>query len=377
MTRKTTAFGLVAGLLASFACTDLPTGVKPQLDDASSFDQAAGARRVGVYTQNLYVGADVDAVLVALVSPDPTDDLDALFTAIATLEKTDFRARASAIADEIARERPHMVGLQEVSEIHIDLNGFGVPVVVDLEFLPIIEAELADRGLHYAVAGTIKNIDATPVPDIQLVDYDAVLVNTDLATVDFTYAQNFTHNLGVIAPGVELKRGFVEVGASIDGVQHVFVSTHLEPDLFGWNLSGLRAAQALEIAVLLGHSTPAFVMGDLNDPPGTPMYDVLRQAGFHDIWEELRPEADGFTAGSGYTDEHPADLSDPVRGFTQRIDYVWARGTGHPTAGLQGRITRFGAEPSDKLDGPYFKIWPSDHAGLVADLLGPVAEGLR
>ncbi len=375
--KKTTAFGLVAGLLAAFACTDTPTGVTPQLDDATFLDQDAGAQRVGVMTQNLYVGADVDAVLAALMTEDPNDDFAALLTAVETLAKTDFPTRAGAIADEITRERPHVVGFQEVSEIHIDLSAFGGPTV-DLPFLPIIEAQLAARELHYTVAATIKNIDVSLLGGaIRLVDYDAILVNTDLATVDFTYAQNFTYNLGVIAPGVGLKRGFVEVGATIGGVQHVFVSTHLEPDLGPYDLSALRAAQAYEITVVLGESTPAFVMGDLNDQPGTAMYQVFRQAGFRDVWQDLRPHVDGFTAGEGYTDERRGDLSNPLNGFTQRIDYVWARGTGHPTAGLQGRITRFGAEPSDKVDGPFFKIWPSDHAGLVAEILSPAALGLR
>ncbi len=370
--KQTTALGwLVAGILATFACTDAPTGVTPQLDDA------VGAQRIGVMTQNLYVGTDVDAVLLALMSEDPNDDVPALFTAIETLGKTDFPTRAGAIADEIARERPHVVGFQEVSDIHVDLTGVGVPVVINLEFLPILEAQLAARGLHYTVAATVKNIDVTLPPGIQLVDYDAILVNTDVATVDFAYAQNFTYNLGEIAPGVVLKRGFVEVAAIIDGARHVFVSTHLEPDVAGQDLSGLRAAQAYEIAAVLGDATPAFVMGDLNDQPGTPMYQVFQQAGFRDVWKDVRPDVDGFTAGEGYTDERRADLSNPLNGFTQRIDYIWARGVGHPIAGLQGRITRFGAEPSDKVDGPYFKIWPSDHAGLVAELLSPVAAGLR
>src|SRR3972149_3407985 len=187
--KHTTAFGLlVAGVLAAFACTDLPTSDS----DTQLRAKAAGPQRVGVMTQNLYVGTDVDAVLAALMSPDPNDDVPALFTAIEALGKPDFPTRAGAIADEIARERPHVVGFQEVSEIHIDLNRFGVPVVIDLEFLSIIEAQLAARGLHYTVAATVKNIDVTPVPGIQLVDYETILVNTDLATVDFAYAQNFT-----------------------------------------------------------------------------------------------------------------------------------------------------------------------------------------
>lgn len=376
--KKTPAFGLLVTGLLAVACTDSPTGLGPQLDDTPLLSPAAGAQRVGVYTQNLYVGADVDAVLAALMSEDPSDDLPALLTAIETLGKTDFPTRAGAVADEIARERPHVVGLQEVSEIHIDLSGLGGPTV-DLPFLPILEAQLSARGLHYSVAATVQNIDVTLLSGaIRLTDHDAMLINTDLVPrVNYAYGQNFTYNLGEIAPGVVLKRGFVWVGATIDGTSYHFVSTHLEPDLGPYDLSALRQAQAWEIAGLLTDSTPAFVMGDLNDQPGTPMYQALQQAGFRDAWQDLRPGVDGFTAGEGYTEERRADLSNPLSGFTQRIDYIWARGVGHPIAGLQGRIDRFGAQPSDKVDGPYFRIWPSDHAGLVAQFSNPVALGLR
>src|SRR2546425_11601102 len=64
------------------------------------------ARDITVMTQNLYVGADVDLVIRALGTPDPGDDFPALLFAIATVGKTDFPARAEAIADKIARARP-------------------------------------------------------------------------------------------------------------------------------------------------------------------------------------------------------------------------------------------------------------------------------
>jgi hypothetical protein len=63
-------------------------------------------------SQNLYVGADVDLVIRALASPDPSDDLPALLFAIETVGQTAYPARAEAIADAIARARPHAVGLQ-------------------------------------------------------------------------------------------------------------------------------------------------------------------------------------------------------------------------------------------------------------------------
>lgn len=169
-----------------------------------------------------------------------------------------------------------------------------------------------------------------------------------------------------------MKRGFADVGARIDGTLYHVVSTHLESDLAGMNLTGLRAAQASELAAALNASNPAIVMGDLNDPPGSLMYQVLQLAGFQDVWAELRPAVDGFTNAA----VHPADLSNTMADFTQRIDYVWARDIGHPKVGLLGQVSLFGNLPDDRVDGPYFKIWPSDHAAVEAELLVPPAVGL-
>ncbi|HEX9581751.1 MAG TPA: endonuclease/exonuclease/phosphatase family protein [Gemmatimonadales bacterium] len=354
---------LAASLLCLPACSDNPTDVGPPLD-LPDFRNAAGAARVGVMTQNLYVGTDVDAVLAALMSPDEADDLPALMTAIQTFQTTDFPTRATAFADAIARERPHVVGLQEVSDVRIDLSGVGVPIQLNQQFLPILEAALAARHLPYVVAATVLDFTASPIPGVELKDYEAILVDTSRATVDFTYTQLFSNNLGVVAPGVELKRGLVEVAATIDGRRYYFVSTHLEPDIAEADLSALRAAQAWELAVaVLGDSTPAFVMGDLNDTPGSPMYQVLQQAGFIDVWAELRPGA------NGYTSPRSPDLANPRDELTKRIDYIWARGVEHGAAGLRGRIDRLGVRPAERIPGPYYTMWPSDHAGLAASLI--------
>jgi endonuclease/exonuclease/phosphatase family metal-dependent hydrolase len=103
-------------------------------------------------------------------------------------------------------------------------------------------------------------------------------------------------------------------------------------------------------------------MGDLNDTPGSLMYDVLASAGFTDAWAALRQSETGNSCC------HLADLSNPVTDFSQRIDYVFARGGQRRAGELSGEIERFGVSPSDRLAGPAYPIWPSDHAGLVATL---------
>jgi hypothetical protein len=59
----------------------------------------------------MYVGAPVEPILA---EPDPNLVPIRVAEAWATLLATDFPARARAMADEIARTRPHLVGLQEV-----------------------------------------------------------------------------------------------------------------------------------------------------------------------------------------------------------------------------------------------------------------------
>lgn len=353
---------LLLGLAVVAACSDTsitaPDTPAPPPDlSVGATDRDAGGR-VSVMSQNMYVGADVDAVIGALATPDPNDDFPALLAAIQTLSLTDFPARARAFARTIGRERPHLIGLQEASVIDIDLTALGLAVVVHLDFLETLKAELAARGLHYAVAARVKNITAAPLPGIQLVDYDALLVDTDRVTVGSAQGRSFADNLGVVAPGIELKRGWVSAEVTIGGRAISVASTHLESGSAP-GLAQLRAAQARELAASMPTDRPSILLGDLNDVQGSPMHELLGGTKFLDAWWHLR------RGEPGYTCCHAADLSNPRSSMVKRIDYVWARIGRRP---LRGEIKRIGVEPAEKIAGPAFMIWPSDHAGLVAVL---------
>src|SRR6266550_2071661 len=168
---------LPAALFAA-ACAD-HAPVAPQVSYKIS-SPPPSARAITVMTQNLYVGADVDLVIRALGTPDPNDDFAALLAAIETVGKTAYPARAEAIADEIARAQPHAVGLQEVSDIDIDLRPLGVPIEVHQHFLQILQDALARRGLNYRVAAIVTDVNASLVGGlVSLVDHDALLVDGD------------------------------------------------------------------------------------------------------------------------------------------------------------------------------------------------------
>jgi hypothetical protein len=360
----------VLALVLGQGCSDATTPTAPALGDGALLSEDGGSGvgqgAVSVMTQNLYVGADVDAVITALATPDPEDDIPALLDAVATLERTDFPARAAAIAREVGRTHPMVIGLQEVSTIGIDIPPLGISVHQD--FQQILLDALAAQGLNYVVAVRLENFTASPSPGISLTDADVMLVDPSRVAVVTTAGHTFSANLGVVAPGVDLQRGWVEMTAVIGGVTYTFASTHTEGTGPGELLLQLHAAQVAEMVASLGNASPAIVMGDFNTQPNTPAYQVMVGGGFTDVWHAFRPSVRGYTCCQ------VADLSNPRPALRERIDYVWTRGLGDLKGryALLGQIGLYGEVPSDRIRNVAGAlIWPSDHAGVFANVMLP------
>jgi len=358
--------------LAGCATSDL-SGPSPENPGSPLFSNGHGAAQVTAFAQNVYVGANVDLVLPALLSPDPLDDVAALLTAAAMIQETDFTVRAAALAREIDRTRPHVVGLNEISTIDVDLTAIGIPISVHEDFLPELLSALAARGLNYVVAGAVQGLTATPPlpPGLvaSVIDRDVVLVDATRVTVGAgVIAQRYLASVGTIATGVDLFRGFIVIPATIEGRGYQLVGTHLDSDVAGFPpFDGLRALQMGELLSYLDPSLPTVLMGDLNDVPGSPMYQVAAGAGFSDVWYSFHPQTDGYTCCND------DDLGNRLSTLSKRIDYVFARGLDGPSGSLTGKIDRYGNTPSDRFQGPTHSLWPSDHAGLVAKLVVPAA----
>lgn len=356
---------ICAGIL-SLSCTDR-TAPASEVELRNGPAEATATTKVRVLTLNMYPGTNLDLVVAALASPDPTDDGPALALAIQTLLETDYAARAGLLADEIARLRPHAVALQEVSTFDIAAEIAGQPIQID--FLPILEAALADRGLNYVAAGAGINYSLNPLTGVSYQQGDALLIDADRVTVTNAAHHIYTANIGQIAPGIELRQGWSVADAIVAGRRIIFASTHPEANLGTTSLSGLRAAQVTELVGSLPAGIPAIIMGDLNDEPGSPMYQVLTGAGFVDLWRALRPGVPGYTCC------HDDNLANKLAPFDQRIDYIFARGFSRGAPGLQGTISLFGDQPSERAAGPVHPLWPSDHAGLSATVLTPPGKG--
>jgi hypothetical protein len=182
-----------------------------------------------VMTQNVYYGFDTGPLLSA-ASPEEIPVLAA--QAYAQLLSTDFPERAGAIADEIARRKPHLIGLQEVALFRIQSPGDAViggtlpAETVLLDYLAILLSALADRGLDYRVAAKVQNVDVElpmvtgtdplTFDDIRLTDFDVILSRGDVQTgnaVGFNYASK----LFIPSLGLEVPRGFAAVNATLHG----------------------------------------------------------------------------------------------------------------------------------------------------------------
>jgi len=207
-------------------------------------------------------------------------------------------------------------------------------------------------------------------------DREALLVDTSRVTVTaIVAAQTYANNIGVIAPGIDKKAGYIVARTRIRGQAVTFASTHLESDLGPGShdlVAQLRAAQAMELAAATADAGTVVLVGDMNDEPGSLMYQVYAGAGLVDTWAALHPRQPGLTDTC-----FSPDLSDSAPHCQQRHDFVFERGLDQPRAGLLGDDFLVGLSRIERVRGPAGLIWPSDHAGVVGDYLMPPARGLR
>ena len=357
-------------------------GGPDRADQADRPDRPGRALRIKAMTRNLYVGADIFRVFDA----ETPEELPIVITGILqTVFATDFPQRSDALADEILRHRPHLIGLQEVSLLRTQIPGdflVGNPQPAEdvlFEYLDILLADLAERGVHYRVAAVVENADVelpfvadvvggVPVlGDVRLTDRDVILARRGVRTED-AVAQNYAASFQVpFGPStIDFLRGWVAVDATVRGRTVRFVNTHLEVQGI---LPVIQQAQTQELlAALADEDHPIVLVGDFNSGPDDAFpapYAQLADAGFADVWLHRT----GRRGGAGPTCCFTETLDDPDAELTSRIDLIWVRSPRafpprRPVGPVRARVV--GDELGDRTpDG----LWPSDHAGVVAAML--------
>jgi len=357
-------------------------------------DDATNARAM---TRNLYVGADLFRIL------GPGDLFDNAGDVLDTVLQTQFQERAKFLAEEIERSDPHVIGLQEVSTIYAQSLATGE--VIFLDYLAILQAELAARGLNYVVPGaaTSSNFDVTIIANlpvapgvriphfVNLVDRDVVLVRGDIAFSN-PDSDNYFHNASVELGALgflEFTRGWGSVDIQFEGHSYRFLNTHLEVNTSP-DLATIQALQALELLqgvfdpgsgtffmppileVLAAKYGPAplVLAGDFNSDPnglcihllcaagiGTPYQLLAFDAGFQNAWALRKNKNDD--GGNTCCFSETLDDIDTIA-LQERLDHIWVSGgiaVNSVTVKLEGDELKRRTD-----DG----LFPSDHLGVSA-----------
>jgi endonuclease/exonuclease/phosphatase family metal-dependent hydrolase len=348
-------------------------------------------------TRNLYLGADINRPLTAVDGLTGGAALVAFANANAgvwaTVQRTDFPARALLLAREIATAQPDLVGLQEAAlwrtgplELPPSAS-FATPdaTTVQYDFLAILLDDLAALGTPYTSVQVQQESDVegpafVGVPpnlsnarDVRLTMRDAILRPVGgkvaiTASGSAQYAAKLTVHLGSAA--FDFVRGYAWADARVGAKTFRFVTTHLESE--SSYLALVQAQQLLATAAdqpgrsvvvvcdcnsdPLNHTTKA------TDPVPTPhsaAYDWVTAHGFTDEWLQWAPADQGWTSGLSETVDDPTPA-----GFDHRIDMVFAHlpdGGPMPVVSASVTGTRLG-------DRNAAGLWPSDHGGVVVQL---------
>jgi endonuclease/exonuclease/phosphatase family metal-dependent hydrolase len=331
-----------------------------------------------VMTRNLYLGTGLTNLVTAGTLPDL---VAAVTEDWAHVVATDFPARARALAAEIQRARPDVLGLQEVtlwrdqtpSNILSDTGTVIGPPTPDAthvvyDFLAILRAQLAARHIPYVPVSNSTNADAEAprvadgggFTDLRLTDRDVILVRAPLAPkfhdpAHGHYAAQLT--LPAAAGPVTFTRGWASVDYRPDARTTVRIfDTHLEvedPPAAG----AVQEAQAAEFLGLVAASrSPVLALGDFNsaaDGSTTLTYKLLTQV-LTDAWATDHPHRPGLTCCQ-------SELLDNARSAaSQRIDLVLS------SPGWSAEdVARTGTQPFRTSRPPF---WASDHFGVSAEL---------
>jgi endonuclease/exonuclease/phosphatase family metal-dependent hydrolase len=348
---------LLTSLLAPLAASARPAGGLPP--------QAQADRQLTVMTRNLYLGAELGPIFAA-------DSQQALLGAVTQTFQaalaSDFPGRAQLLADEIVAADPELVGLQEVSLWRTGQFGEEA-TTVEQDFLAILLDALAERGVRYEPVSVVEAFDGQ-LPalgpqglfEARLTDRDVILARAD---VPASRVKVLSSDAGIFDAALPLEvlgqplpviRGWTSVDVKVRGTVVRFVNSHFEAFDPG---EVVRVAQARELlAGPLATSLPVVLVGDFNSNAGPGLaYNVLLGGGFVDAWSVTRPGDPGLTCC------HAGDLlNETLEPFRSRIDLVLTRGV---TAVATERV---GVDPARRT--PEGR-WPSDHAGVVAELVLP------
>jgi endonuclease/exonuclease/phosphatase family metal-dependent hydrolase len=296
---------------------------------------------VKVMTRNVFLGADLPPIATA----QPGAEFEAAAGGLVdTVAASDPKGRMTLIGDEIAKAKPDLVGLQEVSLYRKGPKGSPKPAkTVIWDYLGLIRKELAKRGQHYTVVAKDYGLDVEGPTnkgyDVRLSLGDVTLARKGV-TVVHPRVGVFKHQLAIPSPtlgDVSPGRTWNALDATVHGASFHFVNTHLEA-----YSQSVRLAQAKELVKgPLKSKLQTVLVGDLNSGPilsdkgDRPPYAAIANAGF-------KPRRS--STNSCCFDDLAKDA-----GWNHNVDWIMTRpGVKLVKSSITGREkTKSGLHPSD------------------------------
>lgn len=308
----------------------------------------AKTTHVTVMTRNVFLGGDLIPLATTPAGPQFEQAASKLLTEV---RDGDPAARMKAIAGEIAKAKPDVVGLQEVSTWRTGPRG-AAPTTTVADFLPAIMAELSHRHAGYKVVSKHLALHiVAPITGDQDVTFDngdVVLARSSLKTSNVrsrVYKKQFivpTQAVGQVDPS----RGYNSFDVTIHGARLHVVNTHLE----AYDTTS-RLAQAQEaVAGPLKSARTTILLGDLNSGPTLPK-------------PEDRPPYAAIAKG-GFVPRRTSrnsccfDKLTDTTGWDHNVDWIMTRGA-HVKL-VSSTITGSEKTPSGQH--------PSDHGGVISVL---------
>jgi endonuclease/exonuclease/phosphatase family metal-dependent hydrolase len=369
---------LALGALAAIAAVAIPA-------------TAAGAAKNGqvtVMTRNLFLGADLGPGLAATSLQELSNGAGVILNQV---DANNFPVRARGLAAEIRREKPDLVGLQEVAwwrTAPCSINVFPPQASeTRYDFLNLLLERLNQGKQRYRAVVTQPEFDfevpvnvdgdettgTDPLPgqiegcetNGRLTMRDVILARSRTVETSAPAGAHFVNLLSVNPGGVPVSvtRGWTRVDAKVKGgPKFRFVNTHLEAFDDETQMPSIRAQQAAELVAAGGPASgelPVILVGDLNSdvmtevqPGDAQAFQELLDAGFapRSAWDPLSCCLDADIL----TEDGVGDITQ----FDHKVDHVMTN------APSEVRLVNSSVTGLQPVNG----FWSSDHAGVVSKL---------
>jgi endonuclease/exonuclease/phosphatase family metal-dependent hydrolase len=323
---------------------------------ASAASAAAKKPDLTIMSRNLYLGADIIKLVGASDLAGEQQQVNALYE---TVQATNYPLRVKALAREIARARPDVIGLQEVARYYRTAQGApdGPATTVLYDWLALLRTQLKRLKQPYRVVSQQTEMDIT-VPSsagygLRLKLGNAVLVRTGKGTHIRRIkplSGEFADQLHVTIPSgpVDLHRGYAGLDGVVAGTRFRFLDPHAE----AYSAAAANGQfQELLAGPARSRRVPTIIAGDFNSDPADPgpdnAYNTVIAAGFVDTGKRVATCCQNET------------VNNPTSELKTWIDHIVVR----PRMRVL-RASVFGNRESDRIGG----LWPSDHAGVVATI---------